>query len=378
MELSDFAEIRRHLHQHPELSGEEYKTAQYIEDKLRIFHPALEKEQIDQNLIFTIGKLEFGKKHIAFRCELDALPIDETNDFQYASVTPGVSHKCGHDGHMSILLRLAYLLKEKPIPNISISLIFQSAEENGKGARQVVNQSVLFDKNRPDYIFALHNVPGYDLSSIIIKGGVFTPSVISVKVYFYGKTSHAAEPEKGINPTFPIAEFLLKARERAEKAGPKHPIILAPIELKIGKEAYGTSAGQGMIGLTLRSISPESLDEYKSWFQDNIIEACRIHNLDFSLKWFECFDAVHNNRKATDIIKNAVNKESLTMVTKEEPFNWGEDFGAYTKMVPGAMFGIGSGKDHAALHHPDYDFPDELIKPGSEMFYSIIKYLADD
>src|SRR5690606_14754176 len=102
-------------------------------------------------------------------------------------------------GHMTILLRLLYLLKEDGLANATVSLIFQSAEENGVGAREMIAKAKVLKEHPLDYIFALHNVPGYALHEIVLKDGVFTPSVISVRSRLLGKTSHAAEPQKGIN-----------------------------------------------------------------------------------------------------------------------------------------------------------------------------------
>ena len=371
MNLSTFGTIRKYLHQNPELSGSELATGVYIEEKVKSIWPNVRVERIDQNLIFTPRSDFSTSKHIAFRCELDALPIQETNDFEHASKVQGVSHKCGHDGHMVILLRLAYLLKIKPLNDVTISLIYQSAEENGIGADQLVKKAKLFLENKPDYVFSLHNVPGYEKSAVVFKKGIFTPTVVSFKTLFFGKTSHAAEPEKGINPAFSIAEILLEIREKVENDNMFDSLTVAPIEMGLGKPAYGISAGKGMIGFTIRSEKPEDVMSFTFWYEEFVAEKCKSANLKFETFWFEAFNSIINDESATDTIEESAQRCQLQLIQKGTPFNWGEDFGLYTEFTKGAMFGLGAGINHAVLHSPEYDFPDELIETGSDLFYEI-------
>ena len=379
MDSTAFTKIRKYLHQHPEVSEQESETSLYIELQLKSIWPEIVPEKIDHhNLIFTLGKLTYKSQHLAFRCELDALPIQEQNNFDHASKIQGVSHKCGHDGHMAIMLRFAYLLKTNPIANTTISLIFQSAEENGVGADQITSKSLLFKNDKPDYIFALHNVPGYPKSAIVVKEGIFTPTVVSVKAIFDGKTAHAAEPEKGINPAITIAKVLIAVQEKVDSKPSIDALIMAPVEMSLGKDSYGTSAGQGMLGLTIRSYDPRAVNDFKLWYEALVNDSCITNNLKFEIIWFEAFDSIINDKAAVATIVKAATAIDLEVIHKTEPFSWGEDFSKYTESIEGTMFGLGSGKDHPALHNPDYDFPDELIESGSNMFYTIINALAND
>ena len=161
MDIQDFIQIRHYLHQHPEVSGKEKATSKFIAEQMDKIWPEAGKEIVGEHgLVFT-RQCENAERHVAFRCELDALPIQEVNNIDYRSQYTGVSHKCGHDGHMTILLRLAALINENPPLKTKVSLIFQPAEENGKGAQEICKLSKLFKSDKPDHIFALHNVPGY-------------------------------------------------------------------------------------------------------------------------------------------------------------------------------------------------------------------------
>ena len=141
---------------------------------------------------------------VAIRCELDALPITEHNQFAHQSTVSGVSHKCGHDGHMTIVAGLSPWLKEQDFTRGKVILLFQPAEEVGKGANEML-QDVRLAALEIDYMFALHNIPGEKLHSIITMDEGFSAEVISLSIKLEGQESHAAEPEKGISPAVGIS-----------------------------------------------------------------------------------------------------------------------------------------------------------------------------
>ncbi|MEX1003573.1 MAG: amidohydrolase [Crocinitomicaceae bacterium] len=373
MTIDALIELRKTLHAHPELSGEEEKTSHFIEQEIHKF---------GNFTIFKVGKTSLLARrvfdedgpHLMFRCELDALPIKEINDFHYRSKIDGVSHKCGHDGHMAIMMSLANKLTEKDYANGTVSLLFQSAEENGKGAEEILANENFQSINPPDFIFALHNVPGYPLHQIILKKGVLTPSVISVEITFKGKTSHAAEPEKGINPALPITVII---RASQEKQNPDQDsenfCVFAPVYLEMGEKSYGVSAGEGMVGLTIRCWTADYMDELIQWVTAKVNEIGATYGIETEMRWFESFSSVENNEKSVDMIREAAESLGMSIHDKEKPFRWGEDFGLYTQKMKGAMFALGAGENVPALHNPDYDFPDEIITSGSEIFMQIIE-----
>lgn len=372
MNLQKLVAARKYLHQNPELSENEENTAKYILEFLEEFPPDNIQSQIGgQGILATY----FGKKngnHIAFRCELDALPIQEINDFQHKSQTQGISHKCGHDGHMCIMLALAMKLHDNRPEFGKVSLLFQPAEENGRGAVSMLADTD-FEKNfNPDFIFALHNVPGEKLHSIHSKSGIFTPSVISLKCILKGKTSHAAEPEKGINPAKAIAEIInnLDTLQNTNKNSEDFALITV-VEAQLGMHWYGISAGEGFIGLTIRTWSNEKMDALKNSLTQLCQEIATKHQLKYEFDWFDEFRANNNNKQCHDYIMQAAKSLGLEHHEMGYSFKWGEDFGLFTEKFRGAMFALGAGIDTPALHNPDYDFPDELIESGAKMFHKI-------
>lgn len=366
-ELTDF---RRDLHRHPELSTQEVKT----QERIIAF---LQKQEITN--VQKIGgtgvlcSFDSGKKGktLLLRADTDALPIQEINDFEYHSIVEGVAHKCGHDGHSAIMCGVAKELNESPITSGVVHLLFQPAEENGEGAKNVLADEG-FDF-KPDFVFALHNIPGYELNEIVCKEGSFTPAAKSIIIKLKGKTSHAAEPELGINPASAIGKIIDMFEQISYPDLTSDNFTLAtPIHLHMGELAYGVSAGEGEIHYTLRAWDNEVMNRFTDQIESRVAEISAEKNLEHEITWLESFVANQNAQEAVKHIAAAAKLNGLQYTTRPHPFKWGEDFGLFTARYPGAMFGIGSGEDCPALHNPDYDFPDTIIPTGISMFVSIV------
>ncbi len=375
VDLKDIETFRKELHAYPEVSNEEVKTAKRVLNKVKEFNP--------QEIITNLGKTGLAVifdsgipgQTLMFRAELDALPIQEVNDFSHKSKNKGVGHKCGHDGHTSIIVGLAKQLNENPPKKGRVVLLFQPAEETGEGAKKILDDPK-FESLKPDLVFALHNLPGYDMHQIVLKEKAFTASVKSLILKFKGKTAHAAEPENGINPAHAIAEILLKSEILSNNyPDAKDFSVITPIHINVGDLAYGTAAGYGELHLTIRTWTNYQFNRLAQKLLQVIKQIAKSYKLDYSHEWVHVFHANKNNPEAVEIIKNAAENNRLNIESRKYPFKWGEDFGLFTQHFKGAMFGLGSGKDTPALHNPDYDFPDELIKTGVQMFDNIITQL---
>jgi amidohydrolase len=364
---------RRVLHQSPEVSGEEYQTAEKINAFLQSLHPSMHLKGLGGTSILAQFTNKLPGPTLLFRAELDALPIQEINTFNHRSKVDGVSHKCGHDGHMSILLGLALLLSQNNTFKGTVSLLFQSAEETGAGALAVLADQ-RFSALHFDQVFALHNLPGQPFGKILCKEGSITASVKSLIICLQGKTAHAAEPEKGINPAQAIAQILvhLPSLEIPDPSSNNFALI-TPVHLTMGEKAYGVSAGEGEVHLTLRAWTEERMTQLTQQLLEKIESICNTQGLTFSYSWTDSFQANNNDTTAVKIIQDAAKKLSFDYQEMSSPLKWGEDFGAITQRYNGTFFGLGAGKEVPALHNPDYDFPDELIEKGLAMFYEILK-----
>ena len=256
-------------------------------------------------------------------------------------------------------------------------LLFQPAEENGSGAQAIMSDPK-FKKFEPDYAFALHNLPGFPLHQIVVKENTFTCAVNSIAIELHGKTSHAGEPENGINPALAISEIISAFNTQIQaNISKENYCLITPIHINMGEKAYGVSAGYGEVHFTVRSDSNAFMQETERKLEKTASEIAIKHNLKPNIHWTEKFQANENNKEAVNYIRKSASKLDLNILEKELPFTFGEDFGLITQNFKGAMLGLGSGENTPSLHNPDYDFPDEIIKTGSALFYQITKEILD-
>ncbi len=369
-------EERRYLHQHPELSGEEEKTAAYIAEQLQALQPTKLIKGIGGHGLAAIFDSGEDGPSLLYRSELDALPIEEENDFGHRSERQTVSHKCGHDGHMAIVLGFARYVAQYPPDSGRVIILFQPAEEIGAGAEWMLADPKFEELLPVDYAFALHNLPGYPLGQIVYKRGPFSAAVKSLIIRLYGKTSHAGEPENGINPAMAIAEVIKEAHIACQPDVEQEGFaILTPVHIKMGEIAYGVSAGYGEIHLTIRTWTEKEMSELSARLLKYVSKVAIRHNLRAETEWTNVFRTTRNEEEVVDIIEQAALDNGYDSVQRKRPFKWGEDFGAFTQRFRGAMFGLGAGEDQPALHNPDYDFPDETILAGIYMYRRIMELI---
>ncbi len=370
--------LRREIHADPELSGRESKTATKVLGFIRQYNPDEILTEVGGHGV--IATWDSGKpgKEILFRAELDALPIEEINTFDYKSSSPGVSHKCGHDGHSTILCGLAQHLNLNRPKQGKVRLVFQPAEENGEGAKAIIADAV-FNKFNPDFVFALHNLPGYPLHEVVVKDGTFTAAVNSIVINLNGKTSHAAEPELGFNPALAVSEIIKASLEMANNFPDRSDMsVVTPVFMEMGSKDYGISAGKASVHLTLRCWNDENLKKLENQIAQLSAEIALKYSLKVTFEYTQTFHANMNASAATDIVRSSAKKKKLALVERSYPFKWGEDFGLFTAQYNGCMFGLGAGVNLPALHNPDYDFPDELIESGVKIFSGIIDEILLD
>lgn len=373
-DISPLVELRHWLHQHPEIAGKEKLTAQKITEFLQALSPdELITGVGGEGIVATFDSGRKGKC-LLFRSELDALPIAEENNFKHASIHAGNGHKCGHDGHMAIVCGVAqWLANNKDNYVGKVILLFQPAEETGQGAMRMLADKRM-KNSKPDFAFALHNLPEFELGAVLIKEGIFTASINSLVIRLKGHTSHAAEPEKGKNPGAAIANILLFAEQLNDNNPASETFSLVTlVHVNIGSKAYGTSAGEGEIHFTLRCFDEARLRKLERDLLVFAGEEATKDGLKIEHQFLETFFANNNDKEAVQVVKHAAMAALLPLQWMSVPFKWGEDFGLFTKHFAGCMVGLGAGVECKPLHHPAYDFPDSLIEKGVALFTSIIK-----
>ena len=370
--------IRHNLHQIAEISGEEKKTAKYIEKELKKLKPDhLESGIGGYGIIATFEGSHAGPE-LLFRAELDALPIPETLQLEYGSQKEGQSHKCGHDGHMAIVMGLAAYLSQNRPEHGKVHVMFQSAEETGEGAQWMLDDKKL-NAYTPDYVFALHNLPGYPKGSVILREDVFASASVGFIARLEGQTSHAGHPEDGNSPAPAISSLIDAFNSLPSRCvGLNKAGLVTVIHARLGKVAFGTTPGEGEVMATLRAHYNEDLDRMIETAQAVSQGTADAWGLDLKTDFTEGFRAVINNSEANALIQKSSKRFGEQIITRENPFPWSEDFGRFTEKYNGALFGLGAGEKQPQLHSRKYDFPDEIIPDGVAVFTGIVDEMLNE
>ena len=370
--------LRRQLHEFPEVAHQETDTANRIADFLNHFEPDKMVRNLGGNGLAAIYNGKEDGPTIMIRCELDGLPIQEETTVSYRSQYTEKGHLCGHDGHMTMVAGLAPLLSASRPARGRVILLFQPAEETGEGASLLVEDEQ-FPQLEPDYIFALHNLPGFEESAIILRKGIFASASRGLILKLKGASSHASHPEDGINPSLAAAQIIQSLMTISQMAVPLHEAALVtPIHTRIGQRAFGTSPGEGEVMFTLRTHSNESMQALEKQALQQAEKIAAAHGLALESEWTEPFEAVHNDAGCVDRVERCARNLELPVTWKEVPFPWSEDFGVFTGKYKGALFGLGSGITQPQLHNEKYDFPDSILEKGTLMFYSLVHDLLED
>lgn len=375
VEISRLVTLRHDLHAHAELAGREIETSRIIRTFVEDYGPArLITGLGGRGLAAVFEGCEDGPT-VMLRTEIDAVPVHEANDFDHRSLNDGVAHKCGHDGHAAIMAGLAAGLADRPPDRGRVVLLFQPAEETGAGALGVLEDE-RFGSVRPDWIFALHNLPGEPFGEIQIRSGTFAAGSVGAILKLEGRPSHAAYPEQGRSPAKAVAELILELDSLHELIGRAEGLARATVvHATVGEPAFGMTPGAGQVMATLRSDREEVFDWLRSEVVERMKRIAATHGLGSAHSWTDEFPLTVNDPEAVALVEAAAEARGVPLARRDEAYPWSEDFGWFTSRFKGAFFGLGSGTEHPALHSPDYDFPDRLIPIGLELFEGVIERL---
>jgi amidohydrolase len=378
----DIAAFRRALHARPELSEHETETAKSIVGRLAQSAP--------DRIVDGLGRMRTGVcavydssrpgPTVLIRAELDALPIEESNTFAHRSTTRGVSHKCGHDGHMATLVAVGDGMREKPPERGRVYLLFQPAEETGTGASAVIEDERFRALTPPDFVYAFHNVPRYPHGRVLVRNGLFAQASVGFIVRFHGKTSHSSYPEHGVNPSRAVTALVTTVNSfdtaMADRVGAPVLGTISYAELGVAEKGpnFGTSPGEATVMGVVRAHRTEDLKLLREHLAEVAGQLAADSALTHELDWYEAFAATESDSECVDVIERAARDAGLAVERLDEPFRWSEDFGYFTSAFTGAFFGLGSGVDQPQLHDDGYDYPDELIGIGARLYRGILDH----
>lgn len=372
-DLIELTEFRRELHKRPEVSGEERKTARTIIAALEALSPKLILSDLGGHGVAAVFEGDCDGPTVLFRAELDALPIQELTDLPWISQHPGTGHLCGHDGHMTMLLALGRLIARKPISSGRVVLMFQPAEEDGSGARAVVSDPA-FSEIAPDWAFAIHNEPGRPLGQVGIRAGLINCASQGLEIRLTGKTAHAANPETGGSPARAVGYLIAALSELGAGGQLDDEFKLVTItHIRVGEPSFGISPGEAVIYATLRTANDAAMAALATGAQKLAAEAAKETGLEVAFLVRDDFAASVNDLDASRLAVSAMDAIGVAMGDDGLPMRASEDFGVFGWNAKAAMLLLGSGESHAALHNPDYDFPDDLIPVGAAIFDRIAR-----
>lgn len=358
--MQNILALRQQLHENAELSGKEVNTNAILNEFLEKLNPDVHIRNIGGNGIAVVFKGKEPGKRVLIRGDIDALNIPEGDRH--------CSHRCGHDGHASIIAGLAEKLSKNRPEKSEIVLLFQPAEETGQGAKAVIADPQ-FEKIKPDMAFAVHNIPGYAKNTILLRKGCFAAGSLGLKLIFDGVTAHASQPETGHSPQHVLSALLDIFGKKAAMLQEEKPLTMMTMtHAVLGEETFGVAPAHAEIWLTLRSFDNEKLQHLTA----DVVQLCAMvaekQDFEFGSSIHEAFSATMNSDEAVQAVENAAKSLNLECQYLEEPFRWSEDFGRFADVCPICLFGLGCGEDHLPLHNPEYVFEDEILKTGVDIF----------
>lgn len=360
--------LRHELHQHPEISYEEVWTKEHLMEFLKE-HTNVELCDGGKYFYAVYRAENPQRKPIAFRADFDGLPIEDEIDKPYRSCIAGVGHKCGHDGHAASLCGLALELEEMK-PDRDVYMVFQHAEETGQGAVEAKN----FILENPDIeeIFAFHNQVGEEVGKILVPHSSSNCASKGMSVFMKGTPTHASIPEKGINPVFALAKIVDELSEIANPKNYKGLVLCTVVQLDVGGYAFGTAAADGVLRMTIRAELEAEMDLLQSRIEELAKEEADKYGLKLSFEFEDEFPETRNASQSVEKVYRAAEKLGYD-VGEKQMSRGSEDFGHYTKLIPGAMFYIGGGVDVPSFHTSAYDFTDSTMENAVEMFKALIE-----
>ncbi len=358
--------IRRHLHSHPELSGQEQQTAAYVAGVLSSCGLQV-KEGVGK--VGVVGELPGGAdpRLLAIRTDMDALPIREQTDLAFTSRQPGVMHACGHDVHTTVGLGTAMVLSqlEQTLPG-SIRFLFQSAEEIAQGAMWMVQDGVMEDVSG---ILSVHVFPSIPAGVVGIRYGALTAAADDLEITILGESGHGARPHEAIDAIWIASQIITTLQQAISRTqNPLRPVVLTIGQINGGR-APNVIADQVQLLGTVRSLHPETSAALPAWIEQIVGNLCQTYGARYELNYRRGTPSVQNDKALTQLLeasaRAAWGNQGVQMI--HEPSLGAEDFSIYLQHAPGSMFRLGVGfreKHNYPLHHPQFEVDETAIVTG--------------
>lgn len=374
--VEELRQIRRDLHKIPELGLKEYKTSAYIREKLEGFGITELETWLETGVVAVIrGK---GKKEaVAFRADMDALPVTEQTGCDFTSEYVGCMHACGHDGHVTVLLGFAkYLQEHKDELENDVVLIFQPAEE-GPGGAQLLVDAGLFEKHPVRCIIGCHIFPQVPQGKVACRKGAMMARNGEVDVHIYGESAHGAQPQLGHDAVLAAGAVITGL----------HTILsrnVSPLDSGVltfgaihGGEACNIIAKEVKLEGTMRAFSDEAYETMTKRVQEVASGIAAGYGCKGEAVFRHMYRVVDNDPKLVELLQEVAGDN----YEETPPYMLAEDFSLYLQKVPGMFFFLGSGNEEKgyihSLHSAQFQFDEEILALGVETYAKLLKKLAE-
>lgn len=358
--LPEMVSIRRRIHQTPELKYEEFQTAAIVAEKLTSFGIQVKQGIAKTGIIAIIDSGKPGKT-IALRADMDALPIHEMTGLQYQSQHENKMHACGHDGHTATLLLTAYLLQNlKDQFQGKVKLIFQPAEEGGKGSTAMIADGVL-ENPSVDAIFGWHVWPGMELGMIGTRSGTILAGNGRFEITIQGSVAHMSMPERAVNPVT-IGALLITAIDKLRGKYRNEYVVLNLIRFTCGEMKGGMTDSAKVLGVYFIE-NDAVLSKIKSDIDAVIKDIIHISGSTIHVEYTPFHTPTINTENETELVLLSASEvvDSDNIIKLPSVMTAAEDFSEYLRKIPGCFFLIGAGLDYPNVHTNMFDFPDDII-----------------
>ena len=365
---------RHHLHANPELGFEEHQTAAFVSK--RLIEWGLEVHQ-KVGMTGVIGILKKGSSQhsIALRADMDALPIEELNQVDYRSNSPGTMHACGHDGHTAMLLGAANHLAENVDFNGTVIFIFQPNEENGKGALAMIDDG-LFERFSIDEVYGMHNIPGMPLGAFETRPGTLCASESLFEINISASGCHAAMPHKGVDAIL-VGSHIVSAVQSiiSRTVDPAQSAVISVTEFT-SDGRRNVLPGNALLKGDVRAMNPQTRQLIEDKMRQVIEGIATAHDVEVSFAFESAFIEVINDAAATQNAVKAAMAISDQVNANAPEKTFSEDFAHFATNQPGCFMLMGNGVDGShsqPLHAADYNFNDEALVHGVKFWTSLVK-----
>lgn len=371
-------EIRRHIHAHPELSGEEHKTAAYVAGVLSSCGLHVRESVGKTGVVGELNCRDNTGGCLAIRTDMDALPIQERTNLEYASRCEGVMHACGHDVHTTVGLGTAMVLSQlgEDLPGC-VRFLFQPAEEIAQGARWMVEDGAM---DGVDALLGLHVLPTIPGGSVGIRYGALTAAADDLEIVITGESGHGARPHEAIDAIWIASQVIVTLQQAISRTqNPLRPVVLTIGQISGGRAPNVIADYVKLVG-TVRSLHPETHAALPSWIEDLVANVCKMYGAGYEVKYRRVVPSVQNDSKLTQLLESSAREAwgSDRVQMLMEPSLGGEDFSVYLDHAPGVMFRLGVGQPNQGnypLHHPKFAVDESSILTGVvTLAYTAYKY----